>query len=52
MWPGVTKLPNWHEFPQWSPNQNPKNSSSLAFPNLSASVPNLDDEGLDLLSVS
>ncbi|RVW51214.1 Cyclin-dependent kinase B2-1 [Vitis vinifera] len=49
MWPGVTKLPNWHEFPQWSPNQNPKNSSS-AFPNLSAAVPNLDEDGLDLLS--
>lgn len=40
MWPGVSKLPNWHEYPQWSPKP------------LSSAVPNLDKDGLDLLSVS
>lgn len=39
MWPGVSKLSYWHEFPQWNPQ------------NLSSSVPNLDKDGLDLLSV-
>ncbi|THU48579.1 hypothetical protein C4D60_Mb06t00470 [Musa balbisiana] len=38
IWPGVSKLPNWHEYPQWSPKS------------LSSTVPNLDDNGLDLLS--
>lgn len=38
MWPGVSKLMNWHEYPQWRPQQ------------LSSSVPNLDEDGLDLLS--
>lgn len=40
VWPGVSKLMNWHEYPQWSPQ------------NLSTSVPNLDKDGLDLLAVS
>lgn len=38
MWPGVSNLMNWHEYPQWRPQQ------------LSSSVPNLDEDGLDLLS--
>ncbi|KAL1190019.1 Cyclin-dependent kinase B2-1 [Cardamine amara subsp. amara] len=38
MWPGVSTLKNWHEYPQW------KRLS------LSSSVPNLDAAGLDLLS--
>lgn len=38
MWPGVSKLPNWHEYPQWKP----KPVSTL--------VPNLDEDGLDLLT--
>ncbi|CAL9181675.1 unnamed protein product [Musa hybrid cultivar] len=38
IWSGVSKLPNWHEYPQWSPKS------------LSSTVPNLDDNGLDLLS--
>ncbi|KAL2330112.1 hypothetical protein Fmac_017693 [Flemingia macrophylla] len=38
MWPGVSKLMNWHEYPQWNPQ------------NLSTAVPNLDQLGLDLLS--
>jgi len=38
VWPGVSKLMNWHEYPQWSPQ------------NLSTSVPNLDKDGLDLLA--
>ncbi|KAL9672192.1 hypothetical protein QQ045_028442 [Rhodiola kirilowii] len=38
MWPGVTQLKNWHEYPQWSQQK------------LSTAVPNLDDVGLDLLS--
>lgn len=40
MWPGVSKLINWHEYPQWSPKK------------LSTAVPDMDDQGLDLLSVS
>lgn len=40
MWPGVSSLVNWHEYPQWSPQ------------NLSSAVPNLDSNGLDLLAVS
>ncbi|PIA56955.1 hypothetical protein AQUCO_00700959v1 [Aquilegia coerulea] len=39
IWPGVSKLMNWHEYPQWSPQK------------LSSAVPNLRDDGLDLLSV-
>ncbi|XP_068647430.1 cyclin-dependent kinase B2-2-like [Aristolochia californica] len=38
VWPGVSRLPDWHEFPQWSPKT------------LSTSVPTLDANGLDLLS--
>ncbi|KAG0466228.1 hypothetical protein HPP92_017229 [Vanilla planifolia] len=38
VWPGVSKLPNWHEYPQWSSK------------NLSSTVPNLDTIGIDLLS--
>jgi hypothetical protein len=40
MWPGVSNLMNWHEYPQWKPQ------------NLSSAVTNLDKDGLDLLSVS
>ena len=40
MWPGVSKLVNWHEYPQWSPQ-----CLSKAVPN------NLDKDGLHLLSV-
>ncbi|KAI3921829.1 hypothetical protein MKX01_005518 [Papaver californicum] len=36
-WPGVSKLMNWHEYPQWSPQK------------LSSAVPNLDEAGQDLL---
>ncbi|CAI9090116.1 OLC1v1024811C3 [Oldenlandia corymbosa var. corymbosa] len=38
VWPGLSKLPNWHEFPQWSPQP------------LKSAVPNLDDKGLHLLA--
>ncbi|KAK9129144.1 hypothetical protein Sjap_009631 [Stephania japonica] len=38
VWPGVTKLAYWHEYPQWRRQT------------LSSVVPNLDDTGLDLLS--
>ncbi|KAM6543509.1 hypothetical protein CsatB_007956 [Cannabis sativa] len=38
MWPGVSKLMNWHEYPQWSAQS------------LTKAVPNLDNDGLDLLS--
>ncbi|XP_077210359.1 cell division control protein 2 homolog D-like [Tasmannia lanceolata] len=38
VWPGVSELRNWHEYPQWSPQ------------NLSSMVPGLDADGLDLLS--
>ncbi|KAE8731449.1 Cyclin-dependent kinase B2-1 [Hibiscus syriacus] len=37
-WPGVSKLPNWDEYPQWS-------SESLV-----SAVPEMDSDGLDLLS--
>lgn len=40
MWPGVSKLVNWHEYPQWRPKP------------LSSAVPNLDGDGLNLLGVS
>ena len=40
MWPGVSTLKNWHEYPQWKPST------------LSSAVPNLDEAGVDLLSVS
>ncbi|XP_076888322.1 cyclin-dependent kinase B2-2-like [Bidens hawaiensis] len=38
IWPGVSKLKDWHEYPQWKPKP------------VSTSVPNLDANGLDLLS--
>ncbi|PPD85492.1 hypothetical protein GOBAR_DD17572 [Gossypium barbadense] len=38
VWPGVSSLTNWHEYPQWS-------AQSLA-----SAVPNLDSDGLHLLS--
>ncbi|CAD6264703.1 unnamed protein product [Miscanthus lutarioriparius] len=37
VWPGVGKLPNWHEYPQWKPTK------------LSTLVPGLDAHGYDLL---
>ncbi|CAI0628182.1 unnamed protein product [Linum tenue] len=37
VWPGVSNLVNWHEYPQWSPQS------------LSTAVPTLDKDGLDLL---
>lgn len=40
MWPGVTKLPNWHVYPQWKPSK------------LQTLVPGLDADGYDLLEVS
>lgn len=40
VWPGVSKLMNWHEYPQWKPQP------------LSTAVPNLDENGLNLLAVS
>ena len=40
VWPGVGKLPNWHEYPQWKPTK------------LSTLVPGLDADGYDLLEVS
>ncbi|XP_065847559.1 cyclin-dependent kinase B2-2-like [Euphorbia lathyris] len=38
MWPGVSKLLNWHEYPQWSRK------------GLLTVVPNLEEAGLDLLA--
>ncbi|KAF9602043.1 hypothetical protein IFM89_024800 [Coptis chinensis] len=38
IWPGVSKLMNWHEYPQWTPQK------------LSSAVPTLGEDGLDLLS--
>lgn len=38
VWPGVSQLKNWHEYPQWTPQK------------LSTAVPNLDADGLDLLA--
>ena len=40
IWPGVTKLRDWHEFPQWKPNPNA----------LARVVPELDADGVDLLT--
>eukprot|EP00475_Leptophrys_vorax_P032993 TRINITY_DN5153_c0_g1_i2.p1 TRINITY_DN5153_c0_g1~~TRINITY_DN5153_c0_g1_i2.p1 ORF type:complete len:303 (-),score=22.91 TRINITY_DN5153_c0_g1_i2:193-1101(-) len=37
VWPGVTKLKDWHDFPQWGPQ------------NLAQLVPELDSHGIDLL---
>lgn len=38
VWPGVSKLMNWHEYPQWGPQS------------LSKAVPGLEEAGVDLLS--
>ncbi|CAN4092835.1 unnamed protein product [Withania somnifera] len=38
LWPGVSKLVNWHDYPQWKPQS------------LSTVVPGLDEEGIHLLS--
>ncbi|XP_019057983.1 PREDICTED: cyclin-dependent kinase B2-2 [Tarenaya hassleriana] len=38
IWPGVSNLKNWHEYPQWKPLS------------LSIAVPNLEEAGIDLLS--
>ena len=40
VWPGVGKLPNWHEYPQWNVSK------------LSSVIPSLDADGIDLLEVS
>ncbi|KAK3122133.1 hypothetical protein QOZ80_8BG0665530 [Eleusine coracana subsp. coracana] len=37
VWPGVSKLPNWHVYPQWKPSK------------LETLVPGLDADGYDLL---
>ncbi|CAN6444397.1 unnamed protein product [Victoria cruziana] len=37
-WPGVSSLRDWHEYPQWKPQ------------NLARAVPSLDPQGVDLLS--
>jgi len=37
VWPGVSRLRDWHEFPQWKPQ------------NLSDTIPQLDSKGIDLL---
>lgn len=40
VWPGVQKLRDWHDYPQWQPQ------------NLARAVPDMDPKGLDLLKVS
>ena len=37
MWPGVTRLRDWHEFPQWKAQD------------LNKVIPQLDPHGIDLL---
>ncbi len=39
VWPGVNKLRDWHEYPHWQPQS------------ISRVVPDLDPQGVDLLSV-
>lgn len=39
IWPGLKRLRDWHEYPQWKPE------------NFARAVPNLSPIGLDLLSV-
>ena len=39
VWPGVSRLRDWHEFPQWKPQD------------LSRVIPELDAHGIDLMSV-
>lgn len=38
MWPGVSKLRDWHDYPQWQPAE------------VAKAVPSLDQKGVDLLS--
>lgn len=38
VWPGVSKLRDWHEFPQWKPQD------------LAHVIPELDADGIDLMS--
>lgn len=38
VWPGVSNLRDWHEFPQWKPQD------------LAKVIPQLDEHGIDLLS--
>lgn len=38
IWPGLKRLRDWHEYPQWKPE------------NFARAVPNLSPTGLDLLS--
>jgi len=38
LWPGVSKLRDWHEYPQWAPQ------------NIARAVPTLESTGVDLLS--
>eukprot|EP00250_Pteridium_aquilinum_P026147 c3241_g1_i1 orf=403-1314(-) len=38
IWPGVSRMRDWHDYPQWKPQK------------LSNIVPNLDTDGMDLLS--
>jgi hypothetical protein len=40
IWPGVSSFRDWHEFPQWRPQD------------LALAVPGLNPAGLDLLAVS
>lgn len=40
LWPGVSSLRDWHEYPQWKSQ------------NLARAVPALEPEGVDLLSVN
>ena len=37
-WPGVTRLRDWHEFPQWKPQD------------LAKVIPQLDEDGIDLMA--
>jgi hypothetical protein len=39
VWPGVSKLRDWHEFPQWRPQD------------LQKAIPELDADGIDLMQV-
>ncbi|MCO5577405.1 hypothetical protein L7F22_031237 [Adiantum nelumboides] len=38
IWPGVNKLRDWHDYPQWNAGE------------IDKAVPNLDEQGVDLLS--
>lgn len=39
LWPGVSKFRDWHEYPEWAPQ------------NIARAVPTLESTGVDLLSV-